>query len=41
MKGKTLANIGLMLGYVIILTGIFIIVLAVMGVVTIAGLLGS
>jgi hypothetical protein len=30
-----------MLGYVIILTGIFIIVLAVMGVVTIAGLLGS
>ncbi|HOQ68814.1 MAG TPA: DUF4190 domain-containing protein [Anaerolineaceae bacterium] len=41
MKGKTLANIGLLLGYVIILTGIFIIVLAVMGVVTIAGLLGS
>ncbi|HNR01617.1 MAG TPA: hypothetical protein PKK59_03695 [Anaerolineaceae bacterium] len=41
MKGKTLANIGLILGYLIILVGIFIIVLAVMGVLSIAGLFGA
>ena len=41
MKGKTLANIGLILGYLIILVGIFIIALAVMGVITIAGLFGA
>lgn len=34
MKGKTLANTGLILGYFIVLLGVFIIVLAIMGALT-------
>jgi len=34
MKGKTLANIGLILGYFIVLLGVFTIVLAIMGALT-------